>query len=388
MDMQEILNHIAIPRPSYSNTYDSVVDFIKELLFPYNIQYTIQDFALKPRLDFIVGITIALLGIILGTLIIRKKPIAAILTAILIPAVLILEFEYFVSVVSWLVTKPAENIIIRFPNSGAVRELIFAAHMDSKTALFDHIQRAHIYRLVPVAVILGFITPLIYLLGKLFSFAKNRVASGISITIAVILAAYWVLFGTSFFGYVFVENPSLGAVDDAASIAILIDLAKDIRVGKVTTANNSVTILLTSGEEVNLLGALAYVDEFLPTGNTDRKIPAMLINLDLVGQSGNLAYAESNGVFLKHYPADIKLVNEVGKAWQAVSGKPLEKGEKSTDDAVCFMAKDIPSITIYNTGVPGLGLGGYHSAADNMQRVDLKNMKMVLSTLERIIQNK
>ena len=388
MDMQEILNHIAIPRPSYSNTYDSVVDFIKELLFPYNIQYTIQEFALKPRLDFIVGITIALLGIILCVLIIRKKPLAAILTAILIPAVLILEFEYFVSVVSWLVTKPAENIIIRFPNSGAVRELIFAAHMDSKTALFDHIQRANIYRLVPVAVILGLITPLIYLLGKLFSFAKNRVASGISITIAVILAAYWVLFGTSFFGYVFVENPSLGAVDDAASIAILIDLAKDIRVGKVTTANNSVTILLTSGEEVNLLGALAYVDEFLPTGNTDRKIPAMLINLDLVGQSGNLAYAESNGVFLKHYPADIKLVNEVGKAWQAVSGKPLEKGEKSTDDAVCFMAKDIPSITIYNTGVPGLGLGGYHSAADNMQRVDLKNMKMVLSTLERIIQNK
>jgi hypothetical protein len=388
MDMQEILNHIAIPRPSYSNAFDSVVVFIKEILFPYEIQYSIQDFALKPRLDFIVGITIALLGIILCGLIIRKKPLAAIITAIIIPAVLILEFEYFVSVVSWIITKPAENIIIRFPNPDAVREIIFAAHMDSKTALFDHIQRAHIYRLVPVAVILGLITPLIYSIGKVFRFAKNWLASGISIILAVILAAYWVLFGTSFFGYVFVENQSLGAVDDAASVAILIDLAKDIRDGKTTTADNSVTILLTSGEEVNLLGALAYVNEFIPTGNNGRKIPAMLINLDLIGQSGNLAYAESNGVFLKHYPADNKLVNEVGNAWQAVSGKPIEKGEKSTDDAVCFMAKGIPSVTIYNTGIPGLGLGGYHSAADNMQRVDLNNMKLVLATLKRIINKK
>ncbi len=388
MSLQDILTHIAIPRPSYSNAFDSVVAFIKELLFPYEIQYSIQEFVLKPRLDFIVGITIALLGIILCGFIIRKKPLAAIITAILIPAVLILEFEYFVSVVSWIITKPAENIIIRFPNPNAVRELIFAAHMDSKTALFDHIQRAHIYRLVPVAVILGLITPMIYSLGKIFRFAKNRVASGISIIIAVILAAYWVLFGTSFFGYVFVENQSPGAVDDAASVAILIDLAKDIHDGMVTTADNSVTILLTSGEEVNLLGALAYVNEFLPAGNIDRKIPAMLINLDLVGQGGNLAYAESNGVFLKHYPADTKLVNEVGKAWQSVSGKPLEKGEKSTDDAVCFMAKGIPSVTIYNTGIPGQGLGGFHSAADNMRRIDLNNMKMVLATLKRIINSK
>jgi hypothetical protein len=388
MDMQETLNHLAIPRPSYSNTYDSIIDFIKELFFPYNIHFTIQEFALKPRLDFIVGVTIALLGIILCGFIIRKKPVAAIITALLIPAVLILEFEYFVSVVSWIVTKPSENIIIRFPNPDAVRELIFAAHMDSKTALFDHIQRAHIYRLVPVAVILGLITPLIILMGRIFGYAKNRIASGISMFIAIVLGAYWVLFGTSFFGYFFVENPSSGAVDDAASVAILIDLAKDISNGKVKTADNTVTILLTSGEEVNLLGAFAYVEQFLPTGNVGRKIPAMLINLDLVGQGGNLAYAEKNGVFLKHYPADTGLVNEVGKAWQALSGKPIEKGEKSTDDAVCFMAKGIPSVTIYNTGIPGLGLGGLHSAADNLQRVDLNNMKMVLRTLERVIQEK
>jgi cytochrome c oxidase subunit IV len=105
MNMQEILDHIAVPRPSYSNTYDSIVVFIKELLYPYNIPYTIQEFALKPRLDLLIGITIALLGIILAVFIIRKKPVAAIITALLIPAVLILEFEYFVSIVSWLITK-------------------------------------------------------------------------------------------------------------------------------------------------------------------------------------------------------------------------------------------------------------------------------------------
>ncbi|HEY9159813.1 MAG TPA: M20/M25/M40 family metallo-hydrolase [Desulfomonilia bacterium] len=388
MNMQEILDHIAVPRPSYSNTYDSIVVFIKELLYPYNIPYTIQEFALKPRLDFLIGITIALLGIILAVFIIRKKPVAAIITALLIPAVLILEFEYFVSIVSWLITKPAENIIIQFPNPAATRELIFAAHMDSKTALFDHIQRAHIYRLIPAAIVLGLITPLIYLIGRSKRFAKNRIFSGISMLIAVVLAAYWILFGLSFFGYVFVDDKSPGAVDDAASVAILVELAKEIQSGRVPMSNNAVTILLTTGEELNLLGAQAYVNEFFPSGNNGRKIPAMLINLDCVGQSGNLAYFESNGVFLRHYPADPGLVNEVGKAFKAVSGRIIDKGPSSTDDSVCFMAKGIPAITLCNTGIPGQGMGGFHSAADNMHRIDLNNMKMALDTLIHVIGNK
>jgi hypothetical protein len=388
MNMQDILSHIAVPRPSYSNTYDSIIVFIKELLYPYNIPYTIQEFALKPRLDLIIGITIALLGIVLGAFIIRKKPLAAIITALLIPAVLILEFEYFVSIVSWIITKPADNIIIQFSNPAATRELIFAAHMDSKTALFDHIQRAHIYRLIPVAIILGLITPLVYLIGKSFRFTKNWIFSGISILIAVVLAAYWILFGSSFFGYVFVDDKSPGAVDDAASVAILVELAKDIQSGRVPMSDNSVTILLTTGEELNLLGAQAYVNEFFPTGNSGRKIPAMLINLDCVGQSGNLSYFESNGVFLRHYPADPALVTEVGKAWKAVSGRIIDKSPSSTDDSVCFMAKGIPAITICNTGIPGPGLGGFHSAADNLKRVDSGNMEMALAALKYFIGNK
>jgi hypothetical protein len=388
MNMQEILNHISIPRPGYSNTYDSIVVFIRELLYPYNIAYTIQEFALKSRLDLIIGVTIALLGIILGILIIRKKPVAAIITALLIPAVLILEFEYFVSVVSWIITKPAENIIIQFPNPEATRELIFAAHMDSKTALFDHIQRAHIYRLIPAAIILGLITPLIYLIGRSKRFAKNWIFSGISVLIAVVLAAYWILFGSSFFGYVFVDDKSPGAVDDAASVAILVELAKDIQSGRVPMSNNAVTILLTTGEELNLLGAQAYVNEFFPTGNSGRKIPAMLINLDCVGQNGNLAYFESNGVFLRHYPADPGLVDEVGKAWKAVSGRIIEKISSSTDDSVCFMAKGMPAITLCNTGIPGQGMGGFHSAADNLERINPGNMDKALSALKHIIGNK
>ncbi len=388
MNMQEILNHIAIPRPGYSNTYDSIVVFIKELFYPYNIPYTVQEFALKPRLDLIIGVTIALLGVILCAFIIRKKPIAAIITALLIPAVLILEFEYFVSVVSWIITKPAENIIIQFPNPEATRELIFAAHMDSKTALFDHIQRAHIYRLIPAAIILGLITPLIYLIGRGKRFAKNWIFSGISMLIAVVLAAYWILFGTSFFGYVFVDDKSPGAVDDAASVAILVELAKDIQSGKVPMSNNAVTILLTTGEELNLLGAQAYVNEFFPSGNSGRKIPAMLINLDCVGQNGNLAYFESNGVFLRFYPADPGLADEVGKAWKAVSGRMIEKSSSSTDDSVCFMAKGIPAITLCNTGIPGQGMGGFHSAADNLKRINPDNMEKALAALKRVIGNK
>jgi ABC-type sugar transport system permease subunit len=44
------------------------------------------------------------------------------------------------------------NIIMHFPSSSAVRELIFCAHYDSKTDFWGHIQRAMVYQFIPVAV--------------------------------------------------------------------------------------------------------------------------------------------------------------------------------------------------------------------------------------------
>jgi len=388
MTIEETISRIAVPRPSYSEAFDKTVAFIKNELASNSVQFTLQDFALKARLDFIVGITIALLGILLCILIIKKKHAAAVLTAILIPVVLILELEFFVSTVSWISSKPAQNIIISFPRPDAARELIFAAHIDSKTALFDHEQRAYIYNLVPVAVVLGILAPIIFGLIRRYGRKNSKAVKTASSATAVVLAVYWLLFGMSFFGYVFVSDKSPGAVDDAASVGILMELAKDISSGKVKSADSSITIVLTSGEELNLLGAHEYVKKYLPHGNSNRKIPAMLINLDLAGQSGNLAWAEKNGVFLKHYSADLKIADEIGRAWKAVSGKDMEKGESSTDDAVCFMAKGIPSITIYNTGIPGTGLGGFHSSADNLSRIDWQNVNLTLRTLEQLIESK
>jgi Zn-dependent M28 family amino/carboxypeptidase len=242
--------------------------------------------------------------------------------------------------------------------------------------------------LVPAAVIIGIISPFIPGLARRLSAGTGKWLNRLTTAAAVLLAAYWVLFGMSFFGYVFVKNQSPGAVDDAASVAVLIELAKDLNDGKVKPAGSSVTILLTSGEELNLLGALEYVRRFLPEGNTGRKVPVMLVNLDIIGQPGNLAFAERTGVFLRHWPADAGLAAEVGKAWQAVSGRPMETGKSGTDDSVCFLERGIPSVSIYHTGVPGPGLGGYHSAADSIQRVDLKNMEMTLMAMEKMIEGR
>jgi len=187
--------------------------------------------------------------------------------------------------------KTCRNIIIQFPNPAATRELIFAAHMGLEDCAVRPYTEGSYLRAHSVAIILGLITPLIYFNRQASEFCKKTGFFPVyPCSLRWFWQHYWILFGSSFFGYVFVDDKSPGAVDDAASVAILVELAKDIQTGKVPMSNNSVTILLTTGEELNLLGAQAYVNEFFPSGNSGRKIPAMLINLDCIGQSGNLAY--------------------------------------------------------------------------------------------------
>lgn len=81
---------------------------------------------------------------------------------ILIPVVLILETECFVHIISPIVTKKSENIIMTFDVEKPERELIFAAHMDSKTDVFDHVDRQIIMILLAPVLIISLAYPRIY----------------------------------------------------------------------------------------------------------------------------------------------------------------------------------------------------------------------------------
>ncbi len=378
MDLIEIMSHLSIPRPNHSPALEETATYIKTTLTDWGVPFVVQEFPLRPYMQLILGIAVLALAVLLLVFVIKKMPVAALVVALAIPLLLLIEFELFVPVVTGIVKKTGENIVVTYTVPNPARELIFAAHYDSKTDFWDHIQRAKIYRFIPVAFILGLA------LAILIFFTRHHASGAIIASIlAGLLVVYWGLVFLGFGGYIFIpaDRQSFGAVDNGTSVAALMVLAKDIHDGKVSLGNSNVTIIFTAGEEVTLQGAHWYVKErFGP--DAQPTLPTSLVNLELFGQNGPMVYWKKDGVFLKYYDADPELIGRLGAAWTRVSGTAIEPHEKITDDAQRFMSAGIPAITIGNAGTPGLGEGGFHSTDDNLARVNMGNLVLMINALE------
>ncbi len=390
MDLYDILTNIAVPRPNHREALGQTTAYIKELLASWNVPFIVQEFALRPYMQFLIGLSLVVLAILLFILVWRKKPIPALIVSILFFPLLFLEFEMFIPIVSGLITKPAENIIISFQAPDAVRELIFMAHYDSKTDFWDHIQRARIYKWIPQAFALGVLLSVWLFFVKKFKVLKKGFFTAVTLILAGAVVIYWGLVFLGFGGFIFMPEgkDSLGAVDNGTSVVTLLAVAKDINDGRVDIGNSNVTIILTAGEEVTLQGSDFYVkDRWGKRAETD--IPTTLVNLELVAQNGNMVYWERVGVFLKSYETDPELIERLNSACEEVSGRKMDTAAEGyiTDDSHRFLTAGIPSVTVGNSGLPGMGMGGFHSVHDNLDRVNEGNLVLMVSVLERYIEN-
>ncbi len=387
MDLADILAHLSVPRPNQSDALGQTAAYIKALLSSWSVPYTVQEFTLRPYMQLLVGLTIVLLAVLFFIFVLKRKPLAALIVALVIPVVLILEFELFVPVVTGLITRGGENIVINFTVPNPARELVFAAHYDSKTDFWDHIQRSRIYAFIPLAVAIGLAIAVFTFFIKRYAALRKKAVTVVTLVLAGMVVAYWGLVFLGFGGYIFIppDKQSYGSVDDGSSVAALLVMARDIQDGMVDTGHSNVTILLTSGEEVNLQGADAYLRKRFGGGEKPA-VPISLINLELVGQNGNMVYWKRDGEFLKFYDTDPLLIDRVGAAWKDVSGMTIESRPAITDDAQRFLAAGIPAVTVGNSGLPGPGEGWFHSTADNPERVNKDNLKLMIKAIERYIE--
>ncbi len=388
MDLVEIMSHLSIPRPNHSQALGETAGFIKATLTDWGVPFIVQQFPLHPYMQLILGISVLAFAILLFVLILKKMPVAALIVALALPLLLIVEFELFIPVVTGIVKHTGENIIVTYTVPHPARELIFAAHYDSKTEFWDHIQRARIYRFIPLAFVLGLLLAAFTFFTKHYAALKKKGVTAVTLVLAGVVVVYWGLIFLGFGGYIFIpsDRQSFGAVDDGTSVATLMELAKDINDGKVDLGNSNVTIIFTAGEEVTLQGAHWYVRERFGKGEKPA-LPTSLVNLELVAQNGPMVYWEKDGIFLKYFNADPELIARLGSAWKDVSGTSIESRGKITDDAQRFMAAGIPAITVGNAGIPGLGEGGFHSTKDNFSRVNLENLTLMIKAMERYIES-
>jgi len=387
MDLAEILAHLSIPRPNHSQALADTAAYIKTLLAGWGVPFVVQEFTLRPYMQLLLGATMLLLAILLLIFVLKRKPLAALIVALVIPLVLILEFELFIPVVTSLITKGGEIIIVNFTAPNPARELIFAAHYDSKTDFWDHIQRSKIYAFIPLAVIVGLAVAIFTFFTRRYTALRKKAVAAVTLVLAGAVVAYWCLVFLGFGGYIFIpaDRQSFGSVDDGGSVAALLVLSKDVHDGKVDIGNSNITIVFTSGEEVSLQGAHAYILERFGKGQKPA-LPISMINLELAGQNGPVVYWKKDGQFLKFYDADARLAEKMGAAWKEIAGTAMESRPALTDDAQRFMSAGIPAITMGNSGLPGLGEGWFHSSLDNPGRLNPDNLNLVIRTIERYIE--
>jgi Zn-dependent M28 family amino/carboxypeptidase len=161
----------------------------------------------------------------------------------------------------------------------------------------------------------------------------------------------------------FCRQPSTGAVDDGAAVAVLLALAHKLHRGELHPGRTSVTLLLTLGEEAQMQGALAYVRD-----RDSWPLPAYVVNLELLGQNGGYLLWDQDGTALLRLPADADLNRLLAQTVEHVTGKPPARQSLISSDTFAFLRAGIPAATLGSFDRDLYGRG-YHSALDNPSRV-------------------
>ena len=215
-----------------------------------------------------------------------------------------------------LVRQTARNLVVRFPAPQPRREVILCAHLDSKTELLDHGQREVLLRLGGPAMGLALLAGAGMAAERLLVVGTaSRTVHWLAFLAALPVAVYGLGMGASLVGGRFSRQPSNGAVDNGAAVALLLDLARRLHRGSLSLDHTAVALLFTVGEEAQMQGALAYVG-----GRTAWPLPTCAVNLDVVGQDGRYLLWEEDGTAMRRFPADATLNRALGSAVEAVAG--------------------------------------------------------------------
>ncbi|MHA1377592.1 MAG: M28 family metallopeptidase [Candidatus Helarchaeota archaeon] len=178
------------------------------------------------------------------------------------------------------------NIYGKLKSSNSTGTIIFMGHWDTKSQTFSSIVRIIIMVVVLFgSLALSFIYLIIAVLTIFFDFENElllHILLGLSI--AIIIPAVLNCFNKT-------ENKSPGALDNAASVATVLELARIFK--EKSLKNYDLIFLIPGSEELNLGGAIAFIDRHKT--EFDRK-NTYFINFDGVGSKKAIRLITSYGV--------------------------------------------------------------------------------------------
>ena len=179
-----------------------------------------------------------------------------------------------------------ENIWVDLRSKNSKCKVVFMGHWDSKSQLFPTSTRVLIFLIFTFSSLLLYLIFLILSLIKIFINLSLPILNNILLDTCIIIALIGAL---SFFNKT--RNLSPGAFDNAAAVGAIIELAKYYKNNQPN--NVDITFLSPGSEELNLGGAIQFINKFKSQLN---KNTTFFINLDFVGGSEVVRLTSSYGI--------------------------------------------------------------------------------------------
>jgi hypothetical protein len=378
IDYRELMTILSIPRPNGSVAERETGRALRDWLTRHGIPHRVQTFRLYPYFFECVGLWLILSRTLLALAIWERWGWITLLIALLGLLGGTLDVAINLPLVTWPGARRGKNILIEFEPKEPQQEIIFCAHYDSKTELLDHRQRMFFLEKlrfgIGLTALLGIWGPIErWLVG--YPWGEVIFWMGVVLTVPMLLLAWG--FGLHLSLGRLLE-PSQGAVDNGAACAILLGLAERLAAGQVPPTNKKITLALFTGEEVNMQGSRAYV------AHREWHLPAAALNLEAMGQDGDIIYFESDGNVFRLVPAAERLNRAIAAAVERVSRRAAQPAGPVTSDGGSFLLAGIPATTVATLDTR-LGVTGFHRPADNLGRVVFERLPQGVAILEAFL---
>ncbi len=273
---------IARPRLVGTAEHDRVADELTARLEQWGYQVKREPFEFSTALNALLALALFLNAV--GVIVATRQPVAALIDLLMIALAGLIGR----SIANYAVTSEqpswrerivyrlgkrysAVNLVAELPQGDQPRHTLYlVAHYDSKSQRWPLVMRIALFTLL----IPGTLVVIGAALFNLTSGLIDALALGVAAASGLLL-----MLGTG--------NASPGAIDNASGVGIVLHLAECLAARSDWRERLRVIILLTSAEEVGLMGATAYVKRHATQLQSEK---ALVLNFDGVGIDGELQW--------------------------------------------------------------------------------------------------
>ena len=382
-EWNELLNELAeLPRENGTAALHRAGTYLAEAFRAAGIETHRVSFTAHPLEARLLGLYVFMSCVVYSCLMWNRRFLLAGVLSLLIPVPAILDVELGLPLFGGFRGERQENIVGHIPARSPRQRLIFAAHYDTKTDLFDHIVRA------PITAIAF---PLCGLMAAAafagLAVRKTSRPSKSPRRLANLAGVAALLYGSAFLlafsaGAV-LHARSPGALDDGAACAVLVRAAHDLA-QTPQLEQTDLEVILFSGEELGAEGSAQYVKSGFPERDA---LPTYVVNLDPVGASSRLAVLGKEKRLLRSFPPDPRIVAGLGRVYSQITGSSLGlTSHAGFTDGVSFAGHGIPTATLISEVPPFDIPRAMHSAKDSRSRIDLSSLDLTKRLIIRFAQ--